>query len=75
MEEVNKNTEVNNTDKKLHISGVKGSLNDVLSDLARLSTDLYMGEDVYNSKDGDNLKYREQVNDIHEKVKVILNYF
>lgn len=29
MEEVNKNTELNNTDKKLHISGVISSFTDV----------------------------------------------
>lgn len=54
-------------------SDVKDGLNEVLGDLAKLSTNLYIDEDVYNGKDGENLKYREQVNDIREKIKVILN--
>jgi hypothetical protein len=60
-------------EKQCAIHDVKGSLKDILTDLAKLNTDLYMGEDVYGGKDGENMKYREHVDNIREKIKVMIN--
>ncbi len=57
----------------LRQSDIKESLNEVLSDLSKLSTSLYMNEDIYNGKDGENFKYREKIYEICEKINIVLN--
>lgn len=52
---------------------MKNKLKEILKDLSKLHTDLYMGEDVYNGKDGENRKYNIQIENIINKIRKLIN--